>query len=70
MLMEEINQQKEGWFKLQVQSGKQYTEVVIQNSVRKEVMLQRNGLPRTLKDDRKSHGHGLQNVKCCDKVKL
>ena len=61
--VEEINKQEEGWFQLQVQSGKQYTEVVIQNSVRKEVMLQKNGLPRTLKDDRKSHGLGLQNVK-------
>ena len=61
--VEEINQQEEGWFKLQIQSGKQYTEVVIQNSVRQEVMLQRNGLPRTIKDDKRSHGLGLQNVK-------
>ena len=61
--VEEINQQEEGWFKLQVQPGKQYTEVVIQNSAGNEVMLQRNGLPRTIKDDKKSHGLGLQNVK-------
>lgn len=61
--VEEINQQEKGWLFVWVQSGKQYTEVVVQNSVRKKIILQKNGLPCTLKEDKKRHGIGLQNVK-------
>ena len=61
--VEEINRQKKGWLFVWVQSGKHYTEVVVQNSVRKKKILQTNGLPCTLKEDKKRHGIGLQNVK-------
>ncbi len=61
--VEEINQQEEGWLKVVVQSGKQYTEIVIQNSARGEITLDKNGLPYTVKDNKKNHGLGLQNVK-------
>lgn len=61
--VEELKWQEHGWFLMQIQSGKVYTEFVVQNSVRAKVQMKKNGLPRTTKNKTDCHGFGLQNVK-------
>ena len=62
--VEELKQQQEGRVLIvKIKSGKKFTEVTIENSVRQKVLLQENGLPKTSKGDKKNHGIGLENVR-------
>lgn len=73
--VEELIRKESGYLKVCINSGKNFTEVIIENSVRKKVLLQDNGLPKTSKEDKKNHGIGMENVrktveKCSGKMEI
>ncbi len=51
---------KEIWF--EVSQGKQYLRIQIKNTIDREIIYKKNGLPQTGKTDKKNHGLGLANV--------
>ncbi len=62
--VEELNQIQElGELKIEILSGKQYTEIEIKNSTRNQIIFYKDGLPKTRKGDERNHGMGLQNVR-------
>lgn len=61
--VEELKKQKgmDCFFSIEIKQGRDNTRVIIRNSTR--VPLQSNQVPRSSKQDKKSHGIGLKNVK-------
>lgn len=53
----------QGFLDVEIRSGQQFTEIEIKNSAIKKVKLQKDGLPKTSKEDDRNHGIGLKNVK-------
>jgi sensor histidine kinase regulating citrate/malate metabolism len=60
---EELSRQEQGWFQMQISTGKLFTEIAVKNSVSELIVLTRSGFPKTRKGDTRNHGLGLQNVK-------
>jgi hypothetical protein len=60
---EELAQQQAGWFRLQINQGKEFAEIIVKNSVSLKIVLQDDGFPKTKKTDSRNHGLGLRNVK-------
>lgn len=48
---------------VEVTKGRQYVEYKIKNSIYTDVVIGRNGLPKSEKSDKKNHGIGMVNVK-------
>ena len=63
--VEEIikNPIQEAAVQVEVTKGKQYVEYKIKNSIYTDIVIGRNGLPKSEKSDKKNHGIGMVNVK-------
>ncbi len=63
--VEEIieNPIQEAAVQVEVIKGKQYVEYKIKNSIYTDIVIGRNGLPKSGKADKKNHGIGMGNVK-------
>lgn len=63
--VEEIieNPIQEAAVQVEITKGKQYVEYKIKNSIYTDIVIGRNGLPKSEKSDKKNHGIGMVNVK-------
>lgn len=63
--VEEIieNPIQEAAVQVEITKGKQYVEYKIKNSIYTDIVIGRNGLPKSGKADKKNHGIGMVNVK-------
>lgn len=63
--VEEIieNSIQEAAVQVEITKGKQYVEYKIKNSIYTDIVIGRNGLPKSEKSDKKNHGIGMVNVK-------
>lgn len=60
--VEKINQDQ-AYIIINFKAGHSFLKISIKNSVSTEVVCQKDGLPKTTKNDQKDHGVGLWNVK-------
>lgn len=62
--VEEINENplQKAAIKIEVAKGRQYAEYVITNSMYTDIVIGKNGLPKSDKIDKKNHGIGMMNM--------